>query len=58
MVKKAGSKGFHEAQWKCIAEVSSQLNSSALQTAYSTDVSLSKYEKLRSVVGQICVGKV
>lgn len=45
-VKKAGSKGFHEAQWKCIAEVNSQLNSSALQAAYSTDVSLSKYERL------------
>ena len=58
MVKKAENKGFHEAQRKCIAEVSSQLNSSALQAAYSTDVSLSKYEKLRSVVGQICVGKV
>ena len=49
MVKKAETKGFHAAQQKCIAEVSSQLNSSALQAAYSTDVSLSKYEKLRKV---------
>ena len=46
-MKKAESKGFHETQRKCIAEVSSQLNGSALQAAYSTDVSLSKHEKLR-----------
>ena len=45
--KAAEKKGFCEGQRKCIAEVSSQLKSSALQAAYSTDVSVSKFEKLR-----------
>lgn len=47
IVKTAEKKAFHEAQQQCIAEVSSQLNSSALQAVYSTDTSFSKFEKLR-----------
>lgn len=45
-IVKAEKKSFHEGQKKCIDEVSSQLKSSALQAAYSLDVSISKFEKL------------
>ena len=38
---------FCEDRRKGIAEVSCQLKSSALQAAYSTDASVSKFEKLR-----------
>ena len=47
IAKAAEKKGFCEGQKKCIAEISTQLKDSALQAAYSTDVSVNKFEKLR-----------
>ena len=36
----------HETQAKCVSECSSQLDSSALQAVYGTDLSMIKYEKI------------
>ena len=47
IVRKAEKKCIRETQQKCTAELTSELDSSAIQAVYSTDVSLSKYSKLR-----------
>ena len=47
IVKQAEKKCIHETQRRCVAELKKQLDDSALQAAYATDTSFSKYEKMR-----------
>ena len=42
-------KCIRETQAKCVSERSSQLDSSALQADYGTDLSMNKYEKISDV---------
>ena len=49
IVRKAEKKCIRETQRKCAAKCSSQLDGSTIQALYATDVSFSKYEKLRKI---------
>ena len=46
IVRDTEMKCIHETQAKCASESSSQLDSSALQAVYGTDLSMIKYEKM------------
>ena len=46
IVKQAEKRCIHATQLHCVAEFKKQLDDSALQAAYATNTSFSKYEKM------------